>query len=286
VHALLSGVIESTKPTARGTTPTDGVLHEVWAVDQPAAISKLTAPLSGRDIFIADGHHRYTTALNYRQKLLDSGKPLPADHPANFCLFVLIAMQDPGMIVLPTHRVLGGMAGFSLDAFAKASAGRLALEPFPIAGKSVTVADLARLEAALPKAGPAKHAIGVYVPSETARPLWIATTTHADPLKASHAGQSEAWRQLDVAVVQHLYVEGVCQPSFARPGEAIAWKFPHTLEEFKAASEAAGCQMGLLLQATPLDSVRKVSEAGELMPQKSTFFYPKLATGLVINPLD
>lgn len=278
VHALLTRVIGAAKPTFRGTTAGDGVLHEAWAVEGAAAQKPFLDAFAGADIFIADGHHRYTTALNYRQSLIDAaGGKLPPDHPANFCFFVLVAMQDPGMIVLPTHRVLGGMSGFTWDKFVAASRGRLNIAPF--AGN-----DLGKLEAALPPAGP--HAIGLFCPSNEASPLAIATTVDRDPLRAGHAGQSEAWRQLDVAIVQHVYVEGICQPALCAAGEAVQWKFPHTLEEFRRDTTSAGFQLGLLVQPTPLESVRLVSQAGELMPQKSTFFYPKLATGLVINPLE
>lgn len=276
VHALLTRIVESRKPDLTGTTPGDGVLHEAWTVDDAAGIRPFVEALSNKDLFIADGHHRYTTALNYREALIKAQGTLPADHPANFCLFVLIAMQDPGMIVLPTHRVLGGMQGFTFDKFMLAAQGRLKFTPF--AGT-----DVARLEAALPGAGP--HAIGVYNPARPENPLWIATTTQPDPLATTHPKQSHAWRQLDVAIVQHLYVEQLCQPTFCGNGQPVQWKFPHTLEEFKADCHRPGFQLGLLVQPTPLESVRLVSEAGELMPQKSTFFYPKLATGLVINPL-
>ncbi|MCE9590001.1 MAG: DUF1015 domain-containing protein [Planctomycetes bacterium] len=277
VHALLSKIVESRKPDLTGTTPGDSVLHEAWTLDDPAAIRPFTDAFAGKDIFIADGHHRYTTALNYRTALIGTTGALPPDHPANLCLFVLIAMQDPGMIVLPTHRVLGGMEGFAFDQFAFAARGSLRITPFP-------GTDLAALEAALPTAGP--HAIGLYNPAQPENPLSIAVTVERDPLASSHAKQSPAWRQLDVAIVQHLYVERLCQPTFCAKGQPVQWKFPHTLDEFRADCHRPGSQLGLLLQPTPLESVRLVSEAGELMPQKSTFFYPKLATGLVINPLD
>ena len=280
VHALLTKVIESTRPTLRGTTAGDGVLHEAWSVEDPAAQKPFLDAFADSDIFIADGHHRYTTALNYRNSLAEqSGGSLAEDHPANYCFFVLVAMQDPGLIVLPTHRVLGGMSGFTWEKFIAAAKGKLNIKPF--AGDGLT-----KLEAALPSAGP--HAIGLFCPSHPSSPLAIATTVEQDPLRLSHSKQSEAWRQLDVAIVQHLIVEGICQPSLCSPGggETVQWKFPHTLEEFQRDTTSTGFQLGLLVQPTPLESVRLVSQAGELMPQKSTFFYPKLVTGFVINPLE
>jgi uncharacterized protein (DUF1015 family) len=277
VGPLLAQVINAGKSSVYATSRGDNVLHEIWPVEDEKTIALFTAAIQGRELFIADGHHRYTTALNYKNNLEQELKSLPDGHPANHCLFVLISLQDPGMIILPTHRVLGSMAKYSLDAFKKASAPYLKITPF--AGKSLT-----ELELALPKAGP--HAIGLYDPRNPSQTMSIATTLDPDPLKASHADKSSAWRQLDVAIVQHIYVEKICQGELADPGQSVSWKFPHTAEEFDRDTRSEGYQLGLMVQPTPLDSVRLVSEAAELMPQKSTFFYPKLATGLVINPLE
>lgn len=280
IEKLINQVIAKGASTFYGTTANDGVLHEIWAIEDPKEIKKFQDALAKADVFIADGHHRYNTALNYKAELIaaNGGKPLAANHPANFCLFVLVAMQDPGMIVLPTHRVLGGMTDFSLAALVKASEGKLKIEPFH--GK-----DLHALEAALPQNGP--HAMGLYNPSYPESPLSILTTS-ADPLKESHAKMSPAWRQLDVAILQHLLVEKILEPNFCKASKdgKVLWKFPHHLEEVPAICAKDHYQLGVIVQPTPLDSVRLVSEAGELMPQKSTFFYPKLATGLIINPLE
>ena len=280
VGPLLAQVIERNPPAQRGTTGNDGVLHEIWAVDDETRMAPFEQAFDGAHLFIADGHHRYTTALNYRNKLIEQKGALPADHPANYCLFVLVAMQDPGLIVLPTHRVLGGMKDWSLARFTEASRGLLDIKPF---GHGT----IGELEAALPKAGP--HAMGLYAPGE-AQKLSIVTTTQPDPLANLFSSRTPAWRQLDVAIIQHLIVEQICQRHFTENGTAVQWKFPHTLEEVERDTQSSagsvGYQMGLIVQPTPLESVRLVSEAGELMPQKSTFFYPKLATGLVVNPLD
>lgn len=192
VGPLLAKVINAGKPAVYATSSGDSVLHELWPVEDQAAIAGFTAAVQAREIFIADGHHRYTTALNYKIGLEKELGSLPEDHPANNCLFVLISLQDPGMIILPTHRVLGSMGKYSFEAFKKASAPYLKLAPF--AGKS-----LSEFELALPKAGP--HAIGLYDPRNPGQTMWIATTLDADPLKESHSTMSNAWRQLDVAIV-------------------------------------------------------------------------------------
>lgn len=273
IGELLGRVIEHDEVSFSGTTD-DGTRHDVWAVQSAARVERFQAALADRDVFIADGHHRYNTALNYKNELEAQGKPAGA---ASHCLFVLISMQDPGMIVLPTHRVLGNMPTFSFAKLVEASRGLMKIEP-------VLGLEPADLEAAL-DAYPHPRAIGLYDPANPAAPLHIATIDN-DPLKSTHGGKSAAWRQLDVALVQHLLVERICQPNFCAKGTQVAWKFPHELEDFKKLAHQPEYQLGVLMRPTPLDAVRQISEAGELMPQKSTFFYPKLATGLVINPLE
>ncbi len=275
IGRLLAEVIDGSEPTFIGKTADDSVLHEAWEVCDAPRVAAFQQALETKDLFIADGHHRYNTALNHYNELKDAGKPVGN---AAYCLFVMIAMQDPGMIVLPTHRVLGNMPTFSMDKFKQAAEGKLLVQP-------VTGKDPAMLEQALDKCTH-PHAIGLYDPATPDAPLYLATTIDNDPLKATHSDKSDAWRQLDVAIVQHLIVEQVCEPTFVPAGEQITWKFPHEIAQLKQLADTPDYQLGLVLRATPLDSVRLVSEAGELMPQKSTFFYPKLATGLVINPLD
>jgi len=279
VGPLLKQVTENSPATFSAQTSNDGVYHEVWEIDGPGLMAQFVEALDRLDVFIADGHHRYTTALNYRQRLIDEGQldPQSKDHPADFCTFVLIAMQDPGMIVLPTHRVLGGMPGVTFDKLAQAGGDRLRITPFE--GD-----DLSALEAALPQSGP--HAMGLYNPADPNHPLAIVTTTQGDPLMELYPNRSEAWRQLDVTVLQHLMVEKVCQLKLCAPSRQVTWKFPHSLDELRSETQQEGFQLGVVMQPTPIDSVRRVSEAGELMPQKSTFFYPKIATGLVIHPLE
>ncbi len=275
VGALLTAAINQ-RPADFVASSDDGVRHEVRAIDNPAAIQRFADALAGRDVFIADGHHRYTTALNYLNELRQSGKPIPP--AAEHCMFVLVAIEDPGMIVLPTHRLLGGMTDFRMDRFKKAAAGWLRIQPFD--------GSLAELERALPRHGP--HAIGLYdaAQADPHQRLWLATTVAADPLAQTFPQATAAWRRLDVAIAQHLIVERICEPTFCPPGGKVSWQFPHTLADLEAGSRDGKGQLGLVMQSTPLEAISQISAAGELMPQKSTFFYPKLATGLVLNPLE
>jgi uncharacterized protein (DUF1015 family) len=257
------------------------VRHEVWTVDDGATIAAYAAALAGEDVFIADGHHRYNTALTY----LDSLRDIPQDHPARRTMFVLVSMADPGLVIGPTHRVLGGMRGYSPEAFIEAAAGLLQVDP--------VVNDPALIEAEMAKAVARgdEHVFGI-IDFPTGL-CWTASTVASDPLLDRFESRSAVWRGLDVAIVQHLIVEEICVP-LLNGGEDVRWAFPHSVAEAveigRGAETGAGggagfAQLGVIVRPVPLESVRAVCRAGELMPQKATFFYPKMATGLFINPL-
>lgn len=263
----------------------DGVAHEVWAIDDDATIKAYRDALAGEDVFIADGHHRYTTALNYLRALEEQGE-VAADHPARRTMFVLVGMSDPGLAIGPTHRVLGGMSGYSVDAFLDAAGGYFNSEAVDNDPRKFDqqIASLAEREK--------RNVFGVYdFATGLCYAIWPASP---DPLEDEFPDKPLAWRTLDVAIVQHLIVEQICQPEL-NGGEAVKWAFPHSIDEMLAigrgqetgsAIQGGGkAQLGLVVRPTPLEAVREISRAGELMPQKSTFFYPKLATGLFLNPL-
>lgn len=278
IRQLLDPVTNS-QPLLVGRTDHDDVLHEVWAVSDAHVSRQLVRLFETKDVFIADGHHRYNTAVNYQQELIQASPGISSDHPANDCLFVLVAFEDPGMQLGATHRVFGGIPDFNFPSFCKAADGLLKIETF-------SGDDLEALVAALATTGP--HAMGFYVPSESHAQLYLVTTTEADPLSSTHGDRSLAWRQLDVSIVQHLVVERICKPLFIPSDQRsqITWKFPHTLAEVREQSQAPDQQFGVILQPVSIEEVQAVSQAGELMPQKSTFFYPKLASGLLVHPLE
>lgn len=262
----------------------DGVKHEVWTVDDAATIAAFDGALAGEDVFIADGHHRYSTALNYLKQRESEGKVAP-DHPARRCMIVLVSMSDPGLVIGPTHRVLGGIRGYSVDAFLAAAKGTLSVEPF--------AGDLPALDRALndPRTLGSIR-VGLY--DFATHRCMIATPTSPDPLAGRFADKPEEWRTLDVAITQYVIVESIVQPKL-NDGAPVKWAFPHSIDEVlqigRGAETGAGggsgfAQLAVIVRPTPLSAVKAVSKANQLMPQKSTFFYPKLATGLFLNALD
>lgn len=282
---LVRGVMESRAADQRAEiAETDGtvVLHEVWAIEDEGTIGAYRDALAGEDVFVADGHHRYNTAVNYLSELGD----VAADHPARRTMFVLVSMADPGLVIGPTHRVLGGMKAYTPDAFIEASGGLLEINP--------VVNDPAQIEAEMAKVE-ARGERDVFGLIDFATGLcWTATTVDLDPLRDGFEHRSEAWRGLDVAVIQHFIVPEICEPEL-NGGDSVTWAFPHSVAEAveigRGGETGAGggkgfAQLGIIVRPVPLDVVREVCLAGELMPQKATFFFPKMGTGFFVNPLS
>ena len=290
VTDLLFEAVGISRPLASAELPSqDGksrVLSELWAITDIAVIKDVQLMMADKHVYIADGHHRYTTCLNYRREVsAQRGTALDHNDPANFCLFTLIAMQDPGLIILPTHRVVAAtsLENFYLEKFCEAARKECMVMETKFRGDS-----LASLEHDLSEGSFGPHAMGVYDPVEDA--AVVIRPRVDDPLAQfatdeALAGKSESWRKLDVAILQHLVFDRIVGPSFSKPGSKMSWAFPHEAHEVTSLCRSGQYRVGFLLQPTPLSAVRDLCNANELMPQKSTFFYPKLATGMVINPL-
>lgn len=280
--SLLDSFVAARTPDFVASTD-DSVSHQVWRITAPEELSAYQAALAGEDILIADGHHRYSTSINYLTELQTQGQ-LPPTHPARQCMVVLVSMQDPGLEIWPTHRVLGGMKLYSLEAFKSACADRLNFEPVP--------AGLDALPDSLQRGPQSSIRLGVWdIATDSA---WVITPKNPDPLAELHSYKPDVWRRLDTAVIQHMLVEEVFQP-LLNEDCGVQWAFPHTLDEVRAIAQGKGSgsttgksftpQVALIVRPTPIASVAEMARLGELMPQKSTFFFPKLATGLFMRRL-
>lgn len=301
-NAILQRIIASRGPDKTATTA-DKTLHELWTISDQRTIEQYQHALEGQDVFIADGHHRYTTALAYFQRAVaECGGRLahtPPDppHPAAQCMIVLVGMSDPGLVIWPTHRVLGGMADYSFEKFQKAAEKLLIIRPATDGLSGLEHIEREMQHTTLPPHPFPRNVFGLY-DFATGR-TYTATLAHADPLAKSHPDKPASWRALDVAIIQHAIVEGICQPALNRH-QSVKWAFPHTVHEIMDMARgkdhhagespdhgaASFAQLAIIVRPTPLEAVRDISRANVLMPQKSTFFYPKLATGLFMHGVE
>ena len=270
-HTLWSAVADR-PPLCQGLL--NDVQERLWAVTDSQVVDRIQRALRGARVFIADGHHRYTTALNYRNALREAGS-IDEDHEANFVLFALVPMSDPGLLILPTHRMISGISnGFDSRQLASQT-GQI------VHWRSVPVTDtlLDNPDAFLAPFGPGAMA---FVDAGDPRAAHVARLRVRSVMDKLAPQEHPIWRTLDVAVLHRLFLEqyiaphvtGELHPSYTAFGR-----------EVMAALREGACQMAVLLQGTPLPAVRDIALARAVMPHKSTYFYPKLATGMVLKPL-
>lgn len=247
----------------------DGVENRLWAVTDTGTIAEVARLLEPKPIYIADGHHRCGTAMLYRDWLIAQQGPLPAEHPANFVLCVFCAMEDPGLLILPTHRVLPGVSVTAdmLRSDAKLEVTRLDAKT---AGQAI---------AALKKLGP--QAVGLC--NAAGQSYSGVRPKAAEILDTLEPDRTKAWRRLGLAFLHAYLLDRVVAPQLCA-GQAPDIRYIKSDDEaVKVARETNGS--AFLMQPTTMEELRAVCSAGDLMPQKSTYFYPKLASGLIINPL-
>jgi uncharacterized protein (DUF1015 family) len=258
------------EPATAGTpfgsaTDADGTTTTVWRCADPHAINAVQDALTGAELLIADGHHRYETARVYAEEVGGEG-----EH--RYTLMFLCSMSDPGLTVLPTHRLLTGVDDGRREAL------RAALE------ESFDAVPVERADLAPGLDGDGAIAFG-YLDAFERRPLRLALR---DPAIADRAlaGKPDAYRRLDTALLEALVLKGALGMSEDDIARQAGVAYAKRADDAIAAVESGRADAAFLLRATPVERVQEVAEAGESMPPKSTFFHPKVPTGLLFNPLE
>jgi uncharacterized protein (DUF1015 family) len=197
-------------------------------------------------------------------------------HPANWVMFVLVPMQDDGLLILPTHRILGGVQAFHIDTFKAALGPAWDVKETPLTADHVDefVNNVLPVQPA--------HTLGLY--DGRAKKLYQLTLKNQDILAALEPDRSDSWRRLDVAILQRYLIEQILEPKFGG-GKELSKSYTANAWEVAPMTDGKKYQIALLLKETPLGALEQLGRHGEVMPQKSTYFFPKLATGMVLNPL-
>jgi uncharacterized protein (DUF1015 family) len=252
-------------------TDTEGLTHQLWAVTDEAVIAEVCAGFADTRLFIADGHHRYETALNYRDSRRAAGAPIGGE--ADYVMMMLVEMHHPGLVVFPTHRLVRDVPDFDAARLLADCAAYFDTQALPTAS----------LQAALDDAYAAgRKAFGFYDGTHSVL-LTLRDTAVMDSLLPE---VSPASRGLDVNVLHVLVLErllGIDKENMANQKNLTYTR--DAAEALQAVREGAA-QCCFLLNPTRVSEIRDVAAAGEKMPQKSTYFYPKLITGLTINALQ
>lgn len=258
-----------------------GQHHRLWRILDAELQQWVSEEMRDKRIFIADGHHRYETALNYRKWLMVSGPDLPADHPANYVMMYLSSMEDPGLSILPAHRIIKGVDDRSLESFREKC--KLYFQITTIKSREDIREDaLSDFMSAL-RSHSDNNAIGVYKKDSTD----LLLLTPKPNAMADRFGKtlSEALLDLDVMVLTRLIFIDILGFDQKRLDNEKLTRYSSHEDQAIEAVRSGGYDMTFLLNPTRIEQVRRVAEKGLIMPRKATYFYPKVITGTVINPL-
>jgi uncharacterized protein (DUF1015 family) len=244
-------------------TDSDGTVNRLWRVADPLTITHVQDTLRDRELLIADGHHRYETARVYAQEIGGEG-----EH--QYVLMFLCSLQDSGLTIFPTHRLLT-----DLDENKRAAL-RSAIE------RHFDATEVSADELEPP---PGDRVAFGYLDATDKRPLRLTLKDQSDADEAL-AGRSDAYRHLDTAVLEALILRDALGMSEDDVANKRGLAYSKGFADAREAVESGRADAAFFMRATPVEQVQAVAEAGESMPPKSTFFYPKIPTGLVFNPLD
>ncbi len=270
---LDDAVIEQTPLEA---TDRLGVLHRLWPVTNIDVIANVSAVMGPKPVFVADGHHRYETACEYREHQRQAG--MTPDHGAQFVLTMFVAMEDPGLIVLPTHRLFRGVPELSADELAERLGDRFTCNA---CGEGPETADAVWEE--IETRGD-QGTLGLFTTKD--RRWTLATVTPAGQARMAEIAKDHnpEWQELGVALLHRLLVDDCFAPP--APQELPKPEYVHRVDEVVSGLHTGEFPLAALVMPATVEDVRNLSLMGERMPAKSTYFFPKLATGLVINPLE
>jgi len=250
------------KPEAEFTA--EGDLHRFWVISDPETYLPVCSLFADKKLFIADGHHRYETALNFRRYLRETGVKVEGNHPANFVMMLLCDIDDPGLTVLPIHRLLHSLPDF--DAAALLGLWSANFDIIPMKGPETAEAELAKHAA--------QNAFGFYAGGGDWHLMVLKhPIASADPLDG-----------LDVSVLHKLILEpmGIDRENMAAQRNL---EYTKSAEELIAGVQSGRYNAGFLMNGTKVAQITAVAGAGEKMPQKSTWFFPKPVTGLYMNKI-
>ncbi|MBI4231468.1 MAG: DUF1015 domain-containing protein [Planctomycetes bacterium] len=271
VEAALEGRTEV--PPLLSAQDDDGCSHRVWAVSEPRIIDAIRDALRDRMLMIADGHHRYETALAYRSEQRATGR---SEGPHDRVLVTLVNMKDEGLTIFPTHRLVHSVKGWDASALRRRLAELFDMREAP--------ADADAALSTLPKGKPG---FVLALPSGQGAALWTCSLkAGVDPVARIAGDSPAAIKRLDVSVLHQMVLEPLLGiDAGALAAESNVHYRRHAAQTLR---EVAGgkVQGAFLLRPTPIEAVRDCALAGARMPQKSTDFYPKLLSGLLVYSLD
>ncbi len=258
----------------------DSFRHRLWIIKDKEAIQNIQEAMADKVLIIADGHHRYETSLNYLKEKLDQLKEVKGNEPFHYIMMTLFRMDDAGLVILPTYRLVRGLDKLSGESFREIFSRYFDIQEMDAQAPS----EKGVPEDILNQVNSEPHTFAAYV--APLKKFFVLRLKSEDILdKEINQDKSKQWKRLNVAILHSLIIDKL-EPLSSSFSLEENVSYIRNLEEGLGKVLDGEFQMIFLLRPSSLSQIREVVENGELMPQKSTDFFPKLKSGLVMNPLD
>jgi len=280
-------IIDKLKGPALKQTPViefadyDGHRHRMWRITDLDSCRYVSNAMQEKRLFIADGHHRYETALDYRDWISSSNPDFNKDHPANYVMMYLNSMEDTGLVILPAHRMIKGLKSSIITSFINNAEDYFDILTIPFMDSDF---ERARAEfISILKSNASKNIIGVLM--KGSMEFYLLTLKSGVMERMFSNELPEALRNLDVTVLTHLiFIEIFGFDNSNLDDESII-TYSSSEKQAIEAAVSGKCDISFILNPTKIEQVRDIANKGLIMPRKSTYFYPKVITGLVMNKL-
>ena len=280
VEAMLSEAAKA-QPMAEMRDEFD-VQHRLWAISDTARICKITELMAAKKLVIADGHHRYETALAYRNECRAKAGRVDPHAPYERAMWSCFNIHQDGLTILPTHRLVRDVTGFSVEKFVKAASAYFNWYAYPFASANARNESFAEFRHDLERRGRAGHAIGFYAGESKFYLLVLRNTAELERLLPD---MTPAQRQLDVVLLHRLLLHKCLGITAEKVTAETNVTYEREMERAIAAVDENRVQIAFLLNPVRVKEVMQIALGGDVMPQKSTDFYPKLLSGLCIYKL-
>jgi uncharacterized protein (DUF1015 family) len=280
IGGILANVVQ--KPD-REVISSNDVSHRIWSLTDTNLIEAIVREMADKQLFIADGHHRYDTALNYRNEQRKIAGTFTGTEPYNYVAMFLARMEDPGITILPAHRMLFNLTNFNPQQFEDDLSLFFDIERIDFS----TMSDTKNLETILDTMeylSNHNHVFGMRVKDEHS--YYLLTLRNEEDMDVLLPEKSPAYRRLDVSILHHLVIDKLLGIKMATHKQGLNIEYIKDAGEAVAHVKNGTAEIVFFMNPTKVNDVKEVASVGERMPQKATYFYPKLVTGLVMHKIE
>ncbi|MFC2048464.1 DUF1015 domain-containing protein [Chloroflexota bacterium] len=250
--------------------------HIVWAITQSEVVNQIRSILAAQPLYIADGHHRYESALTHQRERLACSVSVSDDEPFDFVMMELIDFSDPGLVILPPHRLIRGISKPTLSGLMVALMSLFEIEELPLS----TPCAWQQVDSLLTKSDEVRLVLFGLVAEH------FLVLRLRDPVAASQMMpyfHSELYKRLDVSIVDHIILEKLLGISSDKERTALAYSYDRLDVVNRILDQEY--QLAILLRPVKAEVIKAIADVGDKMPRKSTYFYPKLPAGIILNRL-